>query len=55
MLITCISYRTLLDKLLLALYNYHYIRPDRAAETLYHADPGRIMTFVAVYTGGSRA
>lgn len=41
--------------MLLTLYNYHYIRPDRVSESLYHADPGRILSFTSSYTkrGGS--
>ena len=34
----------------LTLYNYHYIRADKAPKPLYHADPGRILTSTAIYT-----
>lgn len=34
---------------ILTLYNYTYIRPDSRSETLYHADPGWILNFTAIY------
>jgi len=45
-----LTYRTFSHPNCLALYNYHYIRPDTGAETRYHQDPGRILSFVAIYT-----
>jgi len=31
--------------MIMALYNYVYIRPDMVAESLYHEDPARILTY----------